>query len=178
MRRLAAGAMALGVFAASGANADAEMFTLEGLFNEGAFFGTMDLDLSTDTVTSIDIAVTGFPDFTEAGAGPPAIMFLDDADTAILSLFDNIGDFLDLEFTIPNRNTLAGFDGGEIFAGELTPARPAVSIPFGFGGIIAPASTLAPMPEPTTWSMMLVGLAGLGLAAKRRRAMGSLAAKA
>jgi len=30
-------------------------------------------------------------------------------------------------------------------------------------------------PEPSTWAMMLLGFAGLGLAAKRRRVIGFLA---
>ena len=40
-----------------------------------------------------------------------------------------------------------------------------------------PPPTLA-VPELSTWAMMLLGLAGLGLAAKRRRALGFLGGKA
>jgi hypothetical protein len=36
----------------------------------------------------------------------------------------------------------------------------------------------APVPEPSTWAMMLAGFAGLGLAAKGRRAIGFLVGKA
>ena len=35
-----------------------------------------------------------------------------------------------------------------------------------------------PVPELSTWAMLLLGLAGLGLAAKRRRALGFLGGKA
>jgi hypothetical protein len=35
-----------------------------------------------------------------------------------------------------------------------------------------------PVPEPSTWAMMLIGFAGLGLAAKGRRAIGFLVGKA
>ena len=37
--------------------------------------------------------------------------------------------------------------------------------------------TLA-VPELSTWAMMLLGLAGLGFAAKRRRALGSMGGRA
>jgi hypothetical protein len=40
-----------------------------------------------------------------------------------------------------------------------------------------PPPTLA-VPELSTWAMLLLGLAGLGLAAKRRRALGFLGGKA
>jgi hypothetical protein len=43
---------------------------------------------------------------------------------------------------------------------------------------IDPPDPTAAVPELSTWAMMLVGLAGLGLAAKRRRALGFLGGKA
>ena len=41
-----------------------------------------------------------------------------------------------------------------------------------------PPTTPAAVPELSSWAMMLLGLAGLGLAAKRRRALGFLGRKA
>jgi MYXO-CTERM domain-containing protein len=41
-----------------------------------------------------------------------------------------------------------------------------------------PDPTTPAVPELSTWAMLLLGLAGLGLAAKRRRALGFLGGKA
>jgi PEP-CTERM motif len=44
---------------------------------------------------------------------------------------------------------------------------------FAFGSAVSET-----VPEPSTWAMMLIGFAGLGLAAKGRRAIGFLVGKA
>jgi hypothetical protein len=110
-------------------------------------------------------------------------------------------DTLALWFLAPSSGTWAGFNAGGIFLGDATfgdatgalfgasgnvrrdlskpaildPPPPVVDPPPPIGD--PPPPTLA-VPELSTWAMMLLGLAGLGFAAKRRRALGFLGEKA
>ena len=110
-------------------------------------------------------------------------------------------DLLTLTFTIPNPDTWDGFNQGTITGGQLVFGA-LDGFFLGANGVISrdptdaaivtadpppvidppphvpdPPPTVA-VPELSTWAMMLLGLAGLGLAAKRRRAIGFLGGKA
>jgi hypothetical protein len=172
---------ALALIAAPAAKADVvQTFDLSGSQVTGdTFAGTIDLDFTQNTATSVDVSVDGLSVYTQiiswsfALSGNPAVVDVSDASGDVLTLF----------FTVPTPNTLAGFYGGEI----------AVEGAFGGGtGFLFGATgniTLDPadlsdlpdppaVPEPSTWVMMLLGFIGLGLAAKGRRAVRFLAGKA
>jgi hypothetical protein len=175
----------------SGAKADhAETFTLSGSFavpSKVKFNGTIDLDFNQqftqETVTSIDIDVGGrifkSGSLTFALSGNPAVVDASNSsgDTLVL-MFDTLGPFTFDNF---NESTIAGgqviFGGfsGFLFNPTGVVTRDPLDTP-----IIDPPSDppSAPVPELSTWAMMLVGLAGLGLAANGRRALAFLGGRA
>jgi hypothetical protein len=182
--RLASGSAlaALALIAVPAAKADVvETFDLSGSFNSFpfpspvAFTGTIDLDFTNNTATSVDITVDGFPAYNQSPS-----LFLISGSQAVLEAYDGSGDTLTLMFSVPHQGTLKDFTGGTIAGSEA-----------GFGGtcclfdpkgVITPDPsdpvTPAAVPEPSTWVMLLLGFVGLGLAAKGRRAIGFLAGKA
>jgi MYXO-CTERM domain-containing protein len=192
---------ALALIAASDAKADVvETFNLSGNFSSFfgplvPFTGTFDLDFSNDftaeTLTSVEISVQGRPVFNQSVSLSVTPSF------GIIGAANSAGDTLALWFAAPQSGTWAGFNTGEVSfgdvifggltglllgaTGEITrdlsdpvildpPAPPIIDPP--------PPTATATVPELSTWAMMLVGLAGLGLVAKRRRALGFLGRKA
>jgi hypothetical protein len=205
--RLASAGMVASValIAASGAKADVvETFNLSGSLTsffgaEVAFYGTIDLDFSSDfsseTATSVNITVPGRADFTES----PSAVLATSAKQAVIDAYNSSGDLLTLTFATPNPSSWAGFNtgmmsGGEVIFGGVT------GFLFVTSGVVTrdssdlailapplvdppslndpPPGTPAAVPELSTWAMMLVGLGGLGLAAKRRRAFNVLSERA
>jgi hypothetical protein len=104
-----------------------------------------------------------------------------------------------LLFTTSNPGAWTAFDTGEISGGELVfggntgmllgatgvVTRDPSGLPILAPPIIDPPSIDPPdpivsasVPEASTWAMLLLGFAGLGLAAKGRRAIGFLAGRA
>jgi hypothetical protein len=182
----------LALIAASAAKADVvETFNLSGYLNTmlGSlvpFTGTFDLNFSDafvfEGVQSFQICVQGRPAFMQ-----PVIV----SDAGSILAYNGSGDTLSLSFAIPG--TWNGFDEGGIGGGELVfgglsgvllgangvitrdAADPAIDPPpidpppIDPPPLDPPPITTAAVPELSTWSMMLVGLAGLGLAARRRR---------
>jgi hypothetical protein len=165
-----------------------------------AFFGTIKLDFSNDftqeSLQSISITVQGRPVFSNA----PSLNLAPWADQAVIGASNSSGDALTLMFSTPNPGAWVGFNqgaiaGGQVVYGGLTglllgavgivtrdPSDPAILAPplilapppvLGPPVLDPPPITAAAAPEASTWVMMLIGLAGLGLAAKRRRALGS-----
>jgi PEP-CTERM motif len=174
---------ALVLIAAPAAKADVKAFDLSGTsVTKDTFAGTIDLDFTNDTVTSVDVTVDGFSgayafnqiqSFTFALAGS----------IAVVEVSDTPGDVLSLFFLVPSANTFQNFVGG-------ASAQIVAQGPFGGGtgflfdatGPITPDSSdqsdppdPPAVPEPSTWVMMLLGFVGLGLAAKGRRAIRFLA---
>ena len=68
----------------------------------------------------------------------------------------------------PATNQLYGYDGDKLYIVNLgTGAATLIGAIGAIGGI--QGLSLAPVPEPGTWALMLTGLFGLGLTARRRR---------
>jgi PEP-CTERM motif len=118
-----------------------------------AFSGTLDVDVTNGTIPAIDITFPGLdpfdsvvfstnpPPFVEANNGP-------------------LGQVLELSFT----GNLVGFTGGTITGQAVVTHDLGVEIyAINSGGSI----TTVPVPEPSTWAMMLLGFAGLGYATYR-----------
>jgi hypothetical protein len=193
-RITSAGAAAvLALIAASGARADVvEKFNLSGNLNSifgspTAFTGTMDVDFSSDfgsyAVQSVEISVHGRSVFTQG----PSVDLAASAN-AVIHASNNTNDMLTLMFTTPSAGTWDGFNQGAItggwvifggLSGVLIGADGVISRDLSSPAIDPPIPIAsAAVPELSTWAMMLVGLAGLGLAARRRRAFGVLRGRA
>ncbi len=176
---------ALVLIATPAAKADVVKFDLSGSsVTNDTFAGTIDLDFTNDTVTSVDVTVDGFSG-AYAFNQIQSLTFV--RSTAVVDVDDSAGDgdVLTLFFIVPTRNTFSGFVGGagaiaaqattfgggtrflNYTTGSITPVTPVLSEP--------PPSDPPAAPEPSTWVMMLLGFIGLGLAAKRRRAIRLLA---
>lgn len=186
-------AIALLLLLGSGAKADViETFKLSGSFkipSPVTFSGTVVLDFTndfaSDTFKSIAITVAGRPVFNHATSSSP--YFALSGEPAVVDASNSLGDTLVLMFTTPDANTFASFDkgaiaGGQVIFGGVTgflfgptgfvtrdPSDPPIIIDPPI--IDPPDPPSAPVPELSTWTMMLIGLAGLGLAAKGRRAL-------
>jgi MYXO-CTERM domain-containing protein len=194
---------ALALIAASDAKADVvETFNLSGNFSSFfgplvPFIGTIDLDFSNDftveTLTSAEISVQGRPDVFNQYVSLSVVTSI-----GIIGASNSAGDTLELLFVAPQSGTWAGFDEGEVSFGDVVFSGVS-GVLLGATGEVArdgpvilapppppititdppdPDPSAAAVPELSTWGMMLLGLAGLGLAAKRRRALGFLAGKA
>jgi hypothetical protein len=196
---------ALALIAAPGAKADiVETFHLSGNFGNfvgplASFAGTVNLDFSNnfakEITTSITISVQGRPAVFNQSVSlsvSPSVGIIDASNSA--------GDTLELWFAAPQSGTWAGFNAGEVSFGEvffgnvpglLLGATGEVTRDRSHPAILAAPIldpppiidppipvTSASVPELSTWAMMLLGLAGLGVAAKGRRAIGFLGGKA
>ena len=197
---------ALALIATPGAKADVpETFNLSGSFGNisgplASFTGTVNLEFSNNFASytaSGNIMVQGRPTVFNQGVSlsvSPSV--------GIIEASNSSGDTLELWFAAPQSGTWAGFNAGDVSFGEvffgnvpgvllgatgevardlsnaaiLAPPPPIIDPPPPV--IDPPPTTPAAVPELSTWAMMLLGLAGLGLAAKRRRALGFLGGKA
>ena len=163
-----------------------------------AFTGTIDLDFSNDFTElhyeSMKISVQG-----RARRLQPSVSLSVSPSVGFIDASNSANDTLALLFAAPQSGTWAGFNQGKISFGEVVFGNvPGVLL--GATGVVtrdpsdlailaarnrpaaarnrpADPTTLA-VPELSTWAMMLLGLAGLGLAAKRRRAFGLLGGRA
>jgi hypothetical protein len=144
--------------------------------------GTIDLDFTNDTATSVDVTVDNSSDSAYAFKQIVLLTFALSGSAAVVYVSDSPGDELTLFFTVPTPNTFVGFDGGALAArgpfgggtgflfdatGSIKPVTPVLSDP--------PDPPSVPVPEASTWVMMLLGFVGLGLAGKGRRAIRFLA---
>jgi hypothetical protein len=197
---------ALALIVAPVAKADVvETFNLSGYFSSFfgplvPFTGTVDLDFSNDfaveTLESITICVQGRAVFNQnvSLSIAPSI--------GVIGAANSAGDTLELLFAAPQSGTWAGFNAGYFSFGDVVfsgvsgvllgaigqvtrdlsdpvildpPPPPVIDPP---PPIIDPPPPTLAVPELSTWTMLLFGLAGLGLAAKRRRALRFLGGKA
>ena len=166
------------------------------------FTGTVDLDFgnnfTTETLKSISISVKGHADVFNQNVSLSLL-----PSVGIIGASDSAGDTLELSFAAPASGTWVGFVKGDVSFGDV--AFSGASVLLGATGsvtrvgppilpppiiiidpppppIIGPGDPPDPpavtAPELSTWAMMLIGLAGLGLVAKRRRALGFQGGKA
>ena len=191
--RIASATAALLLVMGSGAKADViETFSLSGDLNTFigapvAFTGSMNLDFSDDfssyAAQSLEISVQGSV-FTLS----PSVA-LSTSTSGTIRASDSADDMLTLLFATPLPGAWTGFDTGQIFFGYLVFGGETETGLLGADGYITrtsgpeiidppppvlidpPPPPSVPVPELSTWTMMLVGLAGLGLAAKGRRAL-------
>ncbi|MGC2786648.1 MAG: hypothetical protein WA397_23000 [Roseiarcus sp.] len=198
--RIASATAALLLLMGSGAKAGhLETFDLSGDLNTFfgapvAFTGTVNLDFTNDfaddTVKSLQITVQGHPVFSL----DPSLV-LSASTTGTIRVSDSADDMLTLLFDTSSPGAWTGFNTGKIFFGDVVFGGLTGSL-LGAGGVLTrtsgaaiidppPTVIIDPPPPPTatvpelpTWAMMLVGLAGLGLAAKGRRALASLGGRA
>jgi hypothetical protein len=184
----------------SGAKADViETFHLSGDLNTFfgapvAFAGTINLDFTNDfadnTMKSIQITVQGHPVFNQN-----ASVVLSASTTGTIQAKNSVDDTLTLLFTTPRPGAWTDFNTGQFFFADLVfggvtgsllgadgvmtrTSGPAIVDPPPVVIIDPPDPPSVPVPELSTWAMMLVGLAGLGLAAKGRRALALLGGRA
>jgi hypothetical protein len=175
---------ALAVIAASAAQADVvKLFDLSGTLQIPVLTltGTIDLDLTDNTVKSVDVTVEGLPAYNQS----PSLRFGVSGSPAVVDVFDSSGDMLSLLFNVPNPRRLAGFEGGALIVEGTFAGASGLPFLFGSNALITPDPSdashpvaAASVPEPSTWVMMLLGFVGLGAAARGRRAIGFLAGKA
>ncbi len=196
---------AFALIAASSAKANVEKFHLSGDLNTlgsvVSFTGTINLDFTEDfnhyTVESFQISVLGRPIFKQS----PSVV-LSASTTGTIQAKNSANDTLTLWFTTPQAGAWTGFNTGQVYFADLVFGNLTGSL-FGGNGVLArvaglpivpavvdpppvivppivdpPPIASATVPELSTWAMMLLGLAGLGFAAKRRRALGLLSGRA
>jgi hypothetical protein len=128
------------------------------------FSGTLDVDVTNGTVPDIDITFPGLSAFdrvifTETNPGPVTEVFATNA--------PSLGQNLDLTFT----GSLMGFTGGTIQGRAVTTHDLGVEI-----YAVNSGGSITPVPEPSTWAMMVLGFAGLGFAGYRASRRTSAAA--
>ena len=142
-------------------------FDVSGTFttpSSGTFGGTLVVDVTNGTVSSVDITLAGHPDFNILTMSQP---FSPDW---LLDVNNSLAETLALQFTTTTPSSLVGFNGGTIDGGAFFLNTGEF---LGFSGTIAPAATV-----PDTGSTL--GLLSLSvvalLGATRLRFLQQLAA--
>ncbi len=125
--------------------------------------GTLYIDVTTGSVVSSDLLIPGglFAPLNVTGS-----QYTSPNGTGLLyevNFSNTSGDFGYVDFIYPNdqSNPLIGHPFIYLDQGEFN--TPSGFIPFGLTGYIQA------VPEPSTWAMLLLGFAGLGFMAYRRK---------
>jgi hypothetical protein len=142
-------------------------------FSLATISGDLAIDVTTGEVNHANI-------FVAIDANPAINLtsfnqFVDTAKSGVNVLIQSGGD-LDLDIYTNTSNGLfpSTFTGGSVIAGLDTFFLSSGSIiftPFGAGKLTLESSvdTMAAVPEPSTWAMLILGFCGLGLMAYRSR---------
>lgn len=142
-------------------------------FSLASISGDLAIDVTTGEVSRANI-------FLVVGANPGINLtsfnqFVDTANSGVNVLIQSGGN-LDLDIYTNTSNGLfpSTFAGGSVISGLDTFFLSSGSIlftPFGAGTLTFESSvnTVAAVPEPSTWAMLLLGLIGLGSMAARKR---------
>ena len=127
-----------------------------------AFSGTLTIDVTSGSLTAMDITFPGFTSFTSPQFAEP----INTSDFFIGALNSSGDAALTLDFTTTmTPGSLVGFTGGSIFGLSVlnnTTAAPEYS---DLSGSIAPA----PAPEPSSLALIPLGLGALLIMRKRIR---------
>jgi hypothetical protein len=128
--------------------------------------GEIVINNATGAVVSADVTATGFSPSAGPFTAPQALntaFSLTDLEIETASVFTSQAALI---FSTPTEGSLVGYTGG--WLSTNTQVRPR-SGAFGWGLISGSLTEIAvtPVPEPSTWAMMLLGFAGLGLAGYR-----------
>ena len=152
------------VTGASSARADVtEVFNLFGEFaNNSMLSGTVTVDTTNGSATAIDAAADGFEFKTITGQSSDGFEYTVNADAA-----GNAAQ-LSLVFGV---HSLVGYGGS-----SLSPDTTLNGISLKGGG--ANPAESSPVPEPSTWALMIAGFAGVSFLAVRRAKKAPVAAVA
>lgn len=125
-----------------------------------AFSGVLSVDVTTGTITNVDIRFPGLMQFYVVSVSEPTAQ----SDWLLLAENGPSGDTLYMVFTTASTpGSLVGFDGGSILGGSTAGG------PFDDLFFTVVAGSIA-VSEPGSLLLMLAGLSALGLFVVRRRA--------
>jgi hypothetical protein len=156
----------LALLAAPGsARADViKVFNLFGEFdNSSVLSGTVTIDVTNGSATAIDASASGFEFKTITSQGPQLTEYIVRAASA------GDTDHLYLAFGV---GSLLGYGGS-----SLSPDTQINGATFLKGGGANPAES-SPVPEPSSWALLIVGFIGVGFFAVRRAGQATAAAAA
>jgi hypothetical protein len=125
--------------------------------------GEIVINNATGTVVSADVTATGFSPGVGPFAAPQALhtfMGLTDLEITTAPAFTSVAALI---FSTPTEGSLMGYTGGSLSTDTRVRSRTGV---LGWDLISGSLTEIAaaPVPEPSTWAMMLLGFAGLGFA--------------
>jgi len=166
------------------ARANVVDFQVSGAFNNlGAYSGTLSIDMTSGEITAANIIVPGY-EFNGAIFQLPNYQAI--PATYAIAVYQPASDiYIQLAFTTPGSpsGSLTGFTGGSIFEEDVFSDSTGEKdgrylVDHGvITGCVGTVSAIAPaVPEPSTWAMMLLGFAGVGFIAYRRKSKPSLMA--
>jgi PEP-CTERM motif len=153
--------------------------------------GTLSVDTTTGLVTSTNLIVGGFPNFTNILHSYE--FFAGTWTMTVLNSSGNVLDFLFIPSPVPSPAPITGsgqlfgltsgiITGGEVYTGcgpsggvcqewgNFPPGN--LQEYFGGNSLRGSLTISSAVPEPSTWAMLLLGFAGIGFAAFRRKQHG------